>query len=143
VLGIVPSAPAVGQQQLRDTAIVQVALNGGIGGIAEALENEGRLLLLDQLPDLLDRFRRAAAVVAADQQDLPTVDVPGPPPLRHPGEGRGPCASHRAGGHLDSGSRRNDGLSLARVGLRRPARQRQAARATVAMPMRTCSPPSP
>ena len=46
---------------------VQVALDRGIGDVAQALEDERNLILLDQPPDLLDRLRRAVAVIAADQ----------------------------------------------------------------------------
>ena len=42
---------------------------------AEAVEHEGDMLLLDETAGLLDRLRRAVAVVEADEIDLAAVDA--------------------------------------------------------------------
>ena len=44
-------------------------------GVPSVRKHEQHLILLDQLPHLFDGFRRAIAVVAADEIDLAAVDA--------------------------------------------------------------------
>ena len=50
--------------------LIQIALNGGIGDVAQALKDERNLIHLNQTPDLLDGFRRTVAIIQADQMAL-------------------------------------------------------------------------
>src|SRR5258707_932055 len=54
---------------------IEIFLDGRVRGRAEALEDEGDILLLDQAADLLHRLGRAVAVVQADQIELAAVDA--------------------------------------------------------------------
>jgi hypothetical protein len=47
----------------------------GVGRSADGLEQERDMLLLDEAAKLLDRLRRAVAVVDADEGDLTAVDA--------------------------------------------------------------------
>ena len=55
--------------------LVQIALDRSIGEIAQALKDESDLVHLDQTPDLLDCFRRAVAIIQADQIDLAAINA--------------------------------------------------------------------
>jgi hypothetical protein len=63
----------VATKELRHLALVEIFLNGGVGRRAERAEDEGDLLLLDQLARLLDGLGRAVAVVETDEADLAAV----------------------------------------------------------------------
>ena len=60
---------------MRDLLRVHVAVDGGVGRGAERLEEKRHLFLLDQLADLLDRARRAVAVIQRDEVDLAPLDA--------------------------------------------------------------------
>src|ERR1700704_1271686 len=75
MLGVIPLAAAVSEKQLRDASVVQIALDRGVGDVAQTLEDEGDLVLLDQFANLLDGLRRAVAVVTADQRQLAAIDA--------------------------------------------------------------------
>jgi len=66
---------AGGDEQLRDLLRVHVFLDCGIGRRAEALEDQQHLVALHQLARLLNRFRRAEAVVVGNEIDLAAVDA--------------------------------------------------------------------
>src|SRR6185437_3302498 len=74
-LGVVPFGRARCHEELRDLAVVQVFPEGRVVGGAEALEDEGDLVLLDEAADLLDRLGRGIAVIEADELDLAPVDA--------------------------------------------------------------------
>jgi hypothetical protein len=57
-------------------SIVQIPLDRGVGDVAQALEDEGNLILFDESPDLFDRLRRAEAVIEANQVNSAAVDAP-------------------------------------------------------------------
>ena len=75
VLRVVPLGGAGGHEELRHLLLVQVLLDGGVGRGAERLEDEGDLVLLDELAHHLDRLGRAIGVVVADEVDLAAVDA--------------------------------------------------------------------
>src|SRR6185312_7179429 len=70
VLGIVPLRRARGEEELRYLPVVEVFAERRVVGGAEALEDEGDAVLLDQAADLLQRLGWAVAVVEADEIDL-------------------------------------------------------------------------
>src|SRR4051794_11666681 len=86
MLWIIPDAGAVRQEKLWDMTFVQIALNGGIGYIAQALKDECDLILFDKSPDLLDGFRRAVTVIQADEVDLAPINAA--PVVDHPEVGK-------------------------------------------------------
>ena len=66
---------AGGDEQLRDLFRVHVFLDRGVGRRAEALEDQQHLVAFHQLSRLLDRLRRAVAVVVGNEIDLAAVDA--------------------------------------------------------------------
>jgi hypothetical protein len=60
---------------LRHLLRIHVFLDRRIRRRAERIEDEQHLVALDQLARLLDGFRRAVAVVIADEIDLAAVDA--------------------------------------------------------------------
>src|SRR6267378_4082409 len=77
VLRIVPFGGAGGDEQLRHLLRVHVFVNRGIRRRAERIEDEQNLVAFHQLARLLDRLRRAVAIVIADEIDLAAVDAAG------------------------------------------------------------------
>ena len=73
VLGIGEPRRAGRCEQLRHFLAVEIFLHGGVHRRADDLEGEQHLVALDQLADLLDRFRRRIGVVILDQVDLAAV----------------------------------------------------------------------
>jgi hypothetical protein len=65
MLRVIPNAGAIRQEELWNAVLVQVALNRGIGGVAQALKDEGDLVLLDQAPNL--RFSRNLRAAEAER----------------------------------------------------------------------------
>ena len=74
-LRIVPLGGARANEQLRHLLRSQILLDRGVGRRADRTEHCQHLVALDQLADLLDRLRRAVAVVIADEVDLAAVDA--------------------------------------------------------------------
>ncbi len=77
ILGIVPLGGAGGDEQLRHLLRIHVFVYGGIRRRAQRIEDEQHFVALHQLARLLDRLRRAVAVVVADEVDLAAVDAAG------------------------------------------------------------------
>ena len=75
MLRIVPLVGAGGDEELRHLVVVQVGVDGYVGRRAERAEHQQYLVLLDQLPHLLDSLRRAVDVIAADEIYLAAVDA--------------------------------------------------------------------
>src|SRR5689334_10673237 len=75
MLRIIPGAGAIREEKLWNAVLVQVAMDCGIGRIAEALKDERNLVLLDQAADLLDRLWRAVAIIQADEIVPAAVDA--------------------------------------------------------------------
>src|ERR1700678_1565292 len=73
MLGIGEHARARRHEELRDLVVVHVLPHRRATRRAEAIEQKGDLLLLDQTPRLLDSLGRAIAVVETNQIDLATV----------------------------------------------------------------------
>ena len=74
MLRVVPLGRAGGDEELRHLFVVAIGPDRGVGRSAQRLEQERHLFLLDETADLLDRLRRAVAVVEADQIDLAAID---------------------------------------------------------------------
>src|SRR6267378_3160247 len=74
-LGIVPLGGAGGDEQLRHLFRIHVFLDCRVRRRAQRIEDEQNLVALHQLARLLDRLRRAVAVVVADEIDLAAVDA--------------------------------------------------------------------
>jgi hypothetical protein len=61
-------------EQLRHLVVVEILPDRGVRRRAEAVENEGDPILLDQATDLFDGLGWTVAVVEADEIDLAAVD---------------------------------------------------------------------
>src|SRR6266852_3378973 len=75
ILGVIPLGGAGGDEQLRHLLGIHVLLDGRVRRRAQRVEDEQNLVALDQLARLLDRLRRAVAIVVADEVDLAAVDA--------------------------------------------------------------------
>src|ERR1700760_4034393 len=75
MLWVAPSAAAIGEEELGDTAIVQVALYRSVGDVTQTLEDERDLVFFDQFTNLLDGLGRAVPIIPADQVYLATIDA--------------------------------------------------------------------
>ena len=75
VLRIAELRGAGRDEDLRHLAAVEVFPRRRRAGRAKLLEDAGDALFLDQLAGLLDRLRRAVAVIQRQQLDLAAVDA--------------------------------------------------------------------
>ena len=66
---------AGGNEQLRHLVGVEIGAGGEVQRRAEHAEHHGHFVLLDQAAGLLDRLRRAVAVVDRNEGDLAAVDA--------------------------------------------------------------------
>jgi len=75
VLGVIPGLSGRRYEQVRYLVFIEISANGQIGRGSKSVEQEQDLILFNQLANDFDCLRRAVAVIAADEVDLPTVDT--------------------------------------------------------------------